>query len=272
RRHQKIVEVAPAPGLSAEVRTTIAAAAVRLASELRYASLGTFEFLVDADDPTRFAFIEANPRLQVEHTVTEELLGIDLVAAQLRLAAGQPLASLGLPGPDDHRRNRFVLEARVNAETLARDGSVRPSGGVLERFEVPTGPGVRVDTCGYAGYRPHPGFDTLLAKVVVSVAADDLGALLDKAGRAPSEFRLDGGATTLPVLRNLVRHPDVAAYRVTTRFLDENVSELVPAAAAASRDPLAVLEHGKTARDRAAPGVVVAEGAAVVRAPMQGTV
>src|SRR5262249_11516911 len=96
RRHQKIVEAAPAPGLSAEARTPIAAAAVRLASELRYASLGTFEFLVDADDPTRFAFIEANPRLQVEHTVTEELLGIDLVAAQLRLAAGQPLASLGL--------------------------------------------------------------------------------------------------------------------------------------------------------------------------------
>src|SRR5437867_2368256 len=151
RRHQKVVEIAPAPGLSAAVRARMAAAAVRLASGLRYASLGTFEFLVDTDDPSRFAFIEANPRLQVEHTVTEELLGVDLVAAQLGLAAGHPLASLRLPGPEGARRAGFVLEARVNMETLGRDGSVRPSAGVLEVFEMPTGPGVRVDTCGYVG-------------------------------------------------------------------------------------------------------------------------
>src|SRR5437870_9604312 len=287
RRYQKLVEVAPAPGLTGELRARLAGAAVRMASEVRYAGVGTFEFLLDADQPSRLAFIEANPRLQVEHTVTEEVTGIDLVATQLALAAGRSLADLGLRQEDIAAPHGFALQVRVNMETLAPDGSIRPSAGVLGAFEVPTGPGIRVDTHGYAGYQPSPSFDSLLAKVVAR--GTELPAAVGKAYRALSEFRVDGVATNLPFLRNLLRHPALGAYRVTTRFVDEHLAELLaagdaghrPSAAGLAgakvdpRDPLAVLVHGKTAA--AAPPAMPAEpaaseGAVVVRAPMQGTV
>jgi acetyl/propionyl-CoA carboxylase alpha subunit/acetyl-CoA carboxylase carboxyltransferase component len=288
RRHQKLVEVAPAPGLADELRAGLASAAVRMAAEVRYAGVGTFEFLLDADEPSRFAFIEANPRLQVEHTVTEEVFGIDLVATQLALAAGRSLADLGLRREEIAAPRGFALQVRVNMETLAADGTVRPSAGALAAFEVPTGPGIRVDTHGYAGYRPSPSFDSLLAKVVARGA--DFPAVVGRACRALAEFRIDGVATNLPFLRNLLGHPALAAYRVTTRFVDEHLAELLAAGEAAHRapaaglagakvdprDPLAVLVHGKTAS--AAPATALAgepaapEGAVVVRAPMQGTI
>src|SRR6266849_1435358 len=292
RRHQKVVEVAPAPALADELRARLAAAAVRLASEVRYASLGTFEFLVDVDRPGRFAFIEANPRLQVEHTVTEEVTGIDLVIAQLALAAGRSLADLGLRQQDVPAPRGFALQVRVNAETLAADGAVRPSAGVLDAFAVPTGPGVRVDTCGHVGYRPSPGFDSLLVKLIVRSAAHDFPAVVAKAYRALGELRVEGVATNRPFLRSLLLHPALAAYRVTTRFVDEHLAELLATDDAAQRgssgftpglagarvdprDPLAVLEHGKTAGPegaRSAAGEPVPEGTVGVRAPMQGTV
>src|SRR6266436_4861677 len=287
RRHQKLVEVAPAPGLTGELRARLAGAAVRMAAEVRYAGVGTFEFLLDADEPSRLAFIEANPRLQVEHTVTEEVTGIDLVVTQLALAAGRSLADLGLRQEEIAAPHGFALQVRVNMETLAADGTLRPSAGALRVFEVPTGPGIRVDTHGYAGYQPIPSFDSLLAKVVAR--GTEFAAVVGKAYRALSEFRVDGVATNLPFLRNLLRHPALGAYRVTTRFVDEHLAELLaagdaghrpPAAGLAGakvdpRDPLAVLVHGKTAS--AAPPAMPAEPAApegtvVVRAPMQGTV
>src|SRR5881296_3511398 len=289
RRHQKLVEVAPAPGLTGELRARLAGAAVRMASEVRYAGVGTFEFLLDADQPSRLAFIEANPRLQVEHTVTEEVTGTDLVATQLALAAGRSLADLGLRQEEIAAPHGFALQVRVNMETLAPDGTIRPSAGVLGAFEVPTGPGIRVDTHGYAGYQPSPSFDSLLAKVVARSASSEFPAVVAKAYRALCEFRVDGVATNLPFLRNLLRHPALGAYRVTTRFVDEHLAELLAAGDAAHRpsaaglagakvdprDPLAVLVHGKTAA--AAPPAMPAEpaapeGAVVVRAPMQGTV
>jgi len=283
RRHQKLVEVTPAPGLAADVRARLAAAAVRMAAEVRYANVGTFEFLVDAD---RLAFIEANPRLQVEHTVTEELAGVDLVAAQLGIAAGRSLAELGFRQEDVARPRGFALEVRVNCETLAADGSVRPSTGVLGVFDVPTGPGVRVDTAGYAGYRPGTSFDSLLAKVVVRNTANDFAGVVAKTCRALSEFRTDGVSTNLPFLRNLLRHPALATFAVTTRFVEEHLHELLvdhgpqprrhveitagrAGASVDPHDPLAVLVHGKTA-SVVAP--VASEAAVVVRAPMQGTV
>src|SRR5205823_2939426 len=187
---------------------------------------------------------------------------------------------------EDVRRPRgFALQVRVNLETLAADGSVRPSTGLLAAFDVPTGPGVRVDTAGYAGYRPSPSFDSLLAKVVARSASDDFPAAVAKAYRALCEFRVEGVATNLSFLRNLMRHPALAAYRVTTGFVDEHLTELLEGAAhprrhaetapatprragatVDPRDPLAVLVHGKTSMP------VVPEGAIVVRAPMQGTV
>ena len=133
RRHQKLVEMAPSPGLSAGLRARLLDAALRLAREVRFDNLGTFEFLLDASaggDDAPFVFIEANPRLQVEHTVTEEVTGADLVKLQLRLASGCSLGDLGLDGPPAAPRG-YAVQARVNTETIAADGGVRPAGGTL---------------------------------------------------------------------------------------------------------------------------------------------
>ena len=191
RRSQKIVELAPSPNLKPAVAKKIVDAAVVMAKAVKYRSLGTFEFLVDE---AAFYFIEANPRLQVEHTVTEEVWGVDLVKAQLLLAGGTSLAKAGLEGaaPRGH-----AIQLRVNMETMTADGSAKPGGGTLTVFEPPSGPGVRVDTYGYAGYRTNPNFDSLLAKVIVhSPSADfDRRAL---AGRA--------GARRLPAGRRAQQH------------------------------------------------------------------
>ncbi len=270
RRRQKIVEIAPAPNLDPALRDRIVAAAVSLARAARFANLGTFEFLVDeAGAPY---FIEANPRIQVEHTVTEELSGVDLVRLQLELAGGAPLPEgrNGLP------RRGYAAQARVNLESLQPDGTVRPAGGAIEAFEPPSGPGVRVDTSGYSGYAPNPGFDPLIAKVVVRSDAeagpDAFAAAAGKLRRALGEFRLAGVATNIAFLRSLLAHPEVVAGRLHTGFVEAHLADLLAgsgtdpvsrtgaslpphgdASAAAvlagtrvdDADPLAVLVHGK---------------------------
>ncbi len=225
RRHQKLIEIAPAPGLPPEVRDALTDAAVRMASVVGYAGLGTFEFLVAGDDPSSIAFIEANPRLQVEHTVTEEIIGVDLVAVQLRLAGGASLAEVGLAPGDVPAVRGVAVQARVNLETVDADGAVRPAVGRLEAFAPPTGPGVRTDTAGYAGYAPSPAYDSLLAKVIAH--ADDHAAALRRADRALGELRLAGPGSNRGLLRALLRHPDVQAGRWHTRFVDEHVGDLV---------------------------------------------
>ena len=155
RQRQKIIESAPAFGLSADLRTKLLELSVALGKAVNYRGLGTVEFLIDqeAGSTAPFAFIEANPRLQVEHTVTECITGLDLVRIQLQIAAGSSLAKLGLrqfaiPAP-----RGTAIEARVNLETMQADGTARPTGGTLSLYEPPSGPGVRVDGFGYAGYR-----------------------------------------------------------------------------------------------------------------------
>ena len=148
RRSQKIVELAPSPNLPEVLRKKIVAAAVTMAKSVSYRSLGTFEFLVEDNE---FFFIEANPRLQVEHTVTEEVWGVDLVQAQLKGVL-----------PDIQGPRGAAIQLRINMETMTADGSAKPGGGTLTVFEPPSGPGVRVDTYGYAGYRTNPNFDSLL--------------------------------------------------------------------------------------------------------------
>ena len=146
RRYQKVVEIAPAPHLDDDLRQNIIEAAVRFARNEDYLSLGTFEFLVDVSgraDAQPFVFIEANARLQVEHTVTEAVTGIDLVQAQLRLAGGESLEDLGLCDPADLKPRGYAIQARVNMETIRADGSVRPAGGLISVYEAPNGPGVR---------------------------------------------------------------------------------------------------------------------------------
>jgi acetyl/propionyl-CoA carboxylase alpha subunit/acetyl-CoA carboxylase carboxyltransferase component len=228
RRRQKLIEIAPSPALAPRLKDSIIAAALRMAQAVDYAGLGTFEFLVDAGDAgddARYAFIEANPRLQVEHTVTEQVTGIDLVQAQLQIGGGATLAMLGLRQQDIPPPRGFAVQCRVNLETMAADGSPVPAGGVISAYEPPSGPGVRVDGCGYAGYASNPGFDSLLAKVIAWAPRYD--AALARAAHALSEFRLEGVDSNLDFLQSLLRHPDVAAHRVDTTFVETHAAALL---------------------------------------------
>ena len=232
RRHQKLVEIAPSPGLPTGLRDRITAAAVKLAQAAKYESLGTIEFLVDAtalSDDSYFAFIEANPRLQVEHTVTEEVTGIDLVQTQLKIAAGASLADLGLTQERVPAPRGYAIQVRVNMETMAPDGSPRPSGGTLAAFEVPSGPGLRTDTFGYVGYKTSPRFDSLLAKVIVH-AGGDFVETAAKTRRALSEFRIEGLATNIPFLQGILAHPQFVAANYATRFIEDYTADIVKAA------------------------------------------
>nr|WP_243899236.1 carboxyl transferase domain-containing protein [Pseudomonas otitidis] len=221
RRQQKLVEIAPAVDLAPALRRGMLNAALRLAGETGYRGLGTFEFLVD---PARgdFVFMEANPRIQVEHTITEAITGVDLVQAQLHLAAGARLEDLGLDEPVAPRG--VAVQLRVNLETQLADGSTRPAGGTISAYEPPSGPGLRVDGHGYAGCTTNPRYDALLAKLIVQ--ADDLPAALRRAYRALCEFRLEGVASNLHLLQNLLRRPELAA-PVDTRFLERHLPELL---------------------------------------------
>ncbi len=264
RRHQKILEVAPSPGLRPATRAAILEAALTLARHVRYRALGTFEFLLDAADGARFVFIEANPRLQVEHTVTEAVTGIDLVQAQIRLAAGATLAEAGIPDAPAFRGT--AIQLRVNMEVMQPDGgAVSSGGGTLSAYDPPGGPGLRVDGFGYAGYATSPRYDSLLAKLIVH--APDWDAALAKARRALAEFRIAGVATNLPFLAALVERPDVVADRVTTRFLDGAAPALIAAARAPADDFFATTAAAATTAAVAAP-----PGTEAVRAPMQGLV
>ena len=223
RRNQKLVEIAPSPDLDSGVRDAMIAAALQLAAEVKYCGIGTFEFLLDAAQPGRFYFMEANPRVQVEHTVSEQVTGIDLLHTQLKLVAGQSLAALGLLQPPAVQG--FAVQLRINLETLHADGSTRPAVGTLTAFDPPSGPGLRVDGYGYAGYPVSPSYDSLLAKLIAQGA--DYPAALRRAYRALSEFRLEGVANNLHLLQNLLRHPAVQRHQVNTRFVENQLSELL---------------------------------------------
>ncbi|MEU6848201.1 carboxyl transferase domain-containing protein [Streptomyces sp. NPDC046716] len=224
RRHQKLVEIAPAPALDTAVRDRLLDAALGLARAARYQGLGTVEFLVKGDE---FVFMEANPRLQVEHTVTEEVTGVDLVAAQLRIAAGDSLAALGLDAPPPVRG--CAVQVRVNAEVTDADGTVRASAGRISRYDVPTGPGIRVDTAARTGTEIGARYDSLLAKVVAH-APGGFAAACARAGRALDEFAVEGVRTSIPVLTGLLGHPGFTAGGFDTGFVQRHLPELVPAA------------------------------------------
>src|SRR4249919_2492423 len=193
RRNQKLIEIAPSPSLNDALRARIIDAAKDLAAAANYDNLGTFEFLVDNDargSDQAFAFIEANPRLQVEHTVTEEILGLDLVQSQLAVAAGATLGSLGLAQGYIPKPRGFAVQLRVNMEVMDEGGGTRPTGGTLDMFDLPSGPGVRVDTFGYSGYRTSTAFDSLLAKVIVHSPVGNWTDVVLKATRTLREARI----------------------------------------------------------------------------------
>jgi len=265
RRFQKLVEIAPSPSLPAALRERITQAALRMAQQVGYRGLGTFEFLVDEQSTSLpFVFIEANPRLQVEHTVTEAVTGLDLVQLQLGVAAGQTLAALGIePGRTAVQRG-FAIQWRINAETLDVQGNARPASGTLARFDLPAGPGVRVDTHGYAGLAPSPHYDTLLAKLIVHSASPRFADALRRSQRALEECRIEGMASNLPLLRALAVRPEFETQAVHTRFVEAHLADLLAAAQSFERQPLA------GAAPAAAKPVVNEEmdDPAIVRAPM----
>ncbi|WP_296271854.1 carboxyl transferase domain-containing protein [Pseudomonas sp. UBA6323] len=223
RRHQKLLEIAPSPDLDAATRDAIIASALRLATEVQYRGIGTFEFLLDLDQPGRFYFMEANPRVQVEHTVTEQVTGVDLLHTQLHLAAGKSLAELNLLAPP--AINGYAVQVRLNLETLLVDGSARPASGVLAAYQPPSGPGLRVDGCGYAGYAVSPAYDSLIAKLIAS--ASDYPSALRRAYRALCEFRIEGVASNLHLLQNLLQRDEVIANQVDTTYVERHLSELL---------------------------------------------
>lgn len=267
RRHQKVLEMAPSPSLTADERETLAERALKLARSVDYRSLGTFEFLMGEGPGERLFFIEANPRIQVEHTVTEEVFGQDLVALQLGIAGGRTLESLGI-SQDALRPRGYAVQARVNMEHMDATGGALPTGGVIARYEPPSGPGVRVDGFARAGYRTSASYDSLLAKVIVHTTAADLSVALRKADRALAEFRIKGVETNIPWLRALIARPEVQANAVTTRFIEAHAAELAQSAEAY----VPVAEAADAAAAMAQKPELVLEGAEPVRAPMQSTV
>ncbi|HEX6940348.1 MAG TPA: acetyl-CoA carboxylase biotin carboxylase subunit [Longimicrobiales bacterium] len=215
RRHQKLLEEAPSPVMTPELRERMGEAAVRGAEAIGYRSAGTIEFLVDEDG--RFYFMEMNTRIQVEHPVTELVTGVDLVKEQIRVAAGEPLSVPA--GPVELRGH--AIECRINAEDPSRNFA--PSPGRIEIFHPPGGPGVRLDTHVYAGYRVPPNYDSLLAKLLVH--ANTRQEAIARMKLALESFIIEGVHTTIPFLLELLEDPDFVAGNIDTKFLDRRMAE-----------------------------------------------
>ena len=273
-RHQKLVEIAPAPNLPQALRARILADALRLARAADFLNAGTVEFLVSPERGESY-FIECNPRIQVEHTVTEAVTGIDLVEAQFRLAAGARLAELGLGDPAAIPPPRgYAVQARVTAA----------GAGVISGYKEPAGPGVRVDSCGYLGLSPPPQFDPMFAKVIgASGSAGTLASALARTARALDEFQIAGLPTNLAALRAILELPEVQAGDARTTLLAEH-PEVMAAVPPPPAPALALLQAQAAALTGGAPrpGIVqslapaaslaVSEGDAGVECPMTGAV
>jgi acetyl/propionyl-CoA carboxylase alpha subunit/acetyl-CoA carboxylase carboxyltransferase component len=275
-RNQKVVEIAPAPGLDASLRRRILEDAIRLARAAGYVNAGTVEFLVSPERGEHF-FIECNPRIQVEHTVTEQITGIDLVESQFRLAAGESLKALGISDQAAVEAPRgFAVQARI----------VATGTGTLTAYKEPTGPGVRVDSCGYVGYTPPPQFDPMFAKLICqSSSTHSFASALDRTQRALEEFHIAGLPTNLRQLRAIVSNPSVRAGDARTTLFAEHPELASPTGAPPSasgtlgllEQQVAALCAGKTALSvtgahATAASLAVPSGEQGVECPMAGTV
>ena len=262
RRHQKLVEEAPAPFLTDEQRRAIHESAAAICREVGYQSAGTVEYLV-GDDGT-VSFLEVNTRLQVEHPVTEETTGLDLVAHQFRIAAGEPLDLPAEPVAQGH-----AIEFRLNAEDPTRN--FLPAPGTLTRFDIPTGPGIRMDSGVEAGSVIGGQFDSLLAKLIVT--GRDRDHALARARRALAELQIEGVPTVVPFHRQVVDHPDFIGdgktFAVHTRWIDDEFLPAAEVAAAADGDgrlPTEVtIEFGGRRYTVALPGLPLLEGASAAK-------
>ena len=293
RQNQKLIEIAPSPAIPASTRDLLLRDALTMAQSANYRGLGTFEFLVDANKPERYFFIEANARLQVEHTVTECITGLDLVALQLKVADGASLADLNLT--EAPQAEGFAIQCRVNMETLSEKGFFKPTGGQITHYAPPTGFGVRVDGFAYRGYQTSTRYDSLLAKVITHSRSPAFASATAKAQRALADFQIEGFDTNLTFLQDLLHQPEFANSTLLTQFVDTHLPEISarlskaaalsaetarsdqpnPGAGAAvdARDPLAVLNHRATEKTTATePTASGPSGSLAIGAPLQGTV
>ncbi|NED96111.1 pyruvate carboxylase [Phytoactinopolyspora alkaliphila] len=215
RRHQKVIELAPAPNLDPELRARICADAVRFARQIGYRNAGTVEFLLD--EGGQHVFIEMNPRIQVEHTVTEEVTDVDLVQSQMRIAAGESLRDLGLT-QDSITLRGAAMQCRITTEDPAN--GFRPDIGVISAYRSPGGSGIRLDGgTAFAGAEISAHFDSMLVKL--TCRGRDFPAAVGRARRALAEFRVRGVSTNIPFLQSVLDDPDFRAGRVTTSFIEE---------------------------------------------------
>jgi acetyl-CoA carboxylase, biotin carboxylase subunit len=213
RRHQKVLEEAPGPAISPEERDRIGTICARAVAEMGYAGAGTIEFLYEDG---AFFFIEMNTRLQVEHPVTEAILGVDLVREQIRVAAGHPLSF----AQQDLRINGHAIEVRINAERLP---NFSPSPGRVTQYHAPGGLGVRMDSALYDGYRIPPYYDSLIAKLIVH--GRDRPEALARLNRALGELIIDGIDTTVPLFQQLLAEPDIQRGDYTIHWLEKFLAE-----------------------------------------------
>jgi len=214
RRHQKLLEEAPSPVMTPELRQQMGEAAVAACKSIGYSSAGTFEFLLDEDK--RFYFMEMNTRIQVEHPVTEMVTLTDIVRNQIRIAEGEPLGF----GQDDVIMVGHAIECRINAESPE---TFIPSPGTITTFNLPGGPGVRVDTYVYPGYRVPPFYDSMIAKVIVHARTRELA--IARMRRALEAMVIEGIKTTIPLHLKIMNDPDFQAGNISTRFLEDFLAE-----------------------------------------------
>jgi len=209
RRHQKLVEESPSPAITPELREAMGNAAIKGAKSVHYVGAGTIEFLLDKNK--NFYFMEMNTRIQVEHPVTEEVMGVDLLKMQIEVAAGERLKKTKAK-PDWH-----AMECRINAEDPNHD--FRPSPGRIVSFHLPGGFGVRVDTHAYAGYEIPPYYDSLVAKLIVKGKTRE--EVIEKMYHTLDEFIIEGIQTTIPFHKKLMRNDRFLSGDFDTSFVDQ---------------------------------------------------
>ncbi|MGZ5939715.1 MAG: carboxyl transferase domain-containing protein [Rhizomicrobium sp.] len=275
-RNQKVIEIAPAPNLDPALRQRMFDETIKLARAAGYVNAGTVEFLVNPERGEHY-FIECNPRIQVEHTVTEQVTGVDLVEAQFRIAAGATLTELGMsdqaavPQP-----NGFAVQARIVAR----------GAGTLTAYKEPTGPGVRVDSCGYLGYAPPPQFDPMFGKLICqSNSTRSFESALDRTLRVLGDFHISGLPTNLHQLKQILSSPTVRDGNARTTLLAEHPELMADSAkSSAATGPLAFLEqqastlgrgkiaHALSNAPAALPSLDIKDGEHGVECPVSGTI
>ena len=265
RRHQKLIEIAPSPNLNQDLKNKMIEASLAFGTKVKYEGLATIEFLVNIEKGD-FRFIECNPRIQVEHTVTESITSLDLVKLQIQIASGKTLKQLKLDQDLIKEPKGFAIQSRINMETIGEDGNANPAGGIFESFDLPSGPGVRADSYGYSGYETNPLFDSLIAKVITYSSEDNFKQACKRNYRSLCEFKIKGVPTNIEILKNVLINKEFLNNRVHTNFFENNLKDLLSShnhsdlsditrsisqkeikrGKIEDLDPLAVLDHGKS--------------------------